>query len=43
VTTLRAAGLDAELFMIRSNGGHLDGLTQMEQARGVLGEFLARG
>ena len=43
VATLRAAGLDAELFMIRSNGGHLDGLTQMEQARGVLGEFLARG
>jgi homoserine O-acetyltransferase len=42
VATLRVAGLDAELFMIKSNGGHLDGLTQMEQARGIVGEFLAR-
>jgi homoserine O-acetyltransferase len=40
VSTLRAAGLDAGLFMVRSNGGHLDGLTQMEQARDILGEFL---
>ena len=42
VATLRAAGLDAEIFMIRSNGGHLDGLTQMGQARAIVGEFLAR-
>ena len=42
VATLRADGLDAELFMLKSNGGHLDGLTQMDQARGIVGEFLAR-
>jgi len=41
VSTLRAAGLDADLFMIRSRGGHLDGLTQMEQTRDVVSEFLA--
>ena len=41
VETLRAAGLDADLFMLKCNGGHLDGLTQMEKARGVLTDFLA--
>ena len=40
VTTLLAAGLDAELFMLKGNGGHLDGVTQMDQARGVLHIFL---
>jgi homoserine acetyltransferase len=41
VETLRAAGLDAELFMLKCNGGHLDGLTQLEMARDVLTDFLA--
>ena len=41
VETLRAAGLDAELFILKCNGGHLDGLTQLEKARDVLTDFLA--
>ncbi len=40
VEMVRAAGLDAELFMLKGNGGHLDGLTQMDQARSVLRVFL---
>jgi homoserine O-acetyltransferase len=40
VETLRAAGLEAELFPLAGNGGHLDGLSQMEQAREVVKNFL---
>jgi homoserine O-acetyltransferase len=40
VTTLRAASLAAELFMLKGNGGHLDGLTRLDQARSVLSDFL---
>lgn len=42
VATLQAAGLEAELFMLNCRGGHLDGLTQMEMARGVITDFLDR-
>ena len=42
VAALKAAGLDAELFLLKSNGGHLDGLSQMEKVRDVVGEFLTR-
>jgi homoserine O-acetyltransferase len=41
VATLRAAGLDADLFMLKGKGGHLDGLALMDQARGILHDFLA--
>lgn len=41
VETLREAGLEAELFLLRVTGGHLDGLTEMELARNVVGDFLA--
>jgi homoserine O-acetyltransferase len=41
VEELRAAGLEAALFMLKGTGGHLDGLSKMDQARNVLGEFLS--
>jgi homoserine O-acetyltransferase len=41
VDDLRAAGLEAELFMLKGTGGHLDGLSKMDQARGVLDGFLS--
>ncbi len=40
VGTLRAAGLEAVLFILQVTGGHLDGLTEMELARDVLSDFL---
>ena len=40
VDTLREAGLKADLFMLHVDGGHLDGLTEMDLARSVLNEFL---
>jgi homoserine O-acetyltransferase len=41
IATLRAAGRQAELFVLRGTGGHMDGLTQMPQARQVLYKFLS--
>jgi homoserine O-acetyltransferase len=41
VDELRAAGLEAELFVLKGNGGHLDGLTKLDQAHGVLRDFLS--
>jgi hypothetical protein len=41
VDELREAGLEAELFMLKGTGGHLDGLSKMDQARSVLGDCLA--
>lgn len=40
VTALRKAGRPAELFVLRGTGGHMDGLTQMAQARDVIHNFL---
>jgi len=36
----RAAGRPAEVFVLPGTGGHVDGLSQMEAARGVLQDFL---
>ena len=41
VNELLAAGLEAELFMLKGNGGHLDGLSKLDQARDVLRDFLS--
>jgi homoserine O-acetyltransferase len=41
IAALRAAGRQAELFVLRGTGGHMDGLTQMPQARQVLYKFLS--
>ena len=40
VEDLKAAGLDAELFMLKVSGGHLDGLAQIDRAGPVISEFL---
>ena len=40
VEELKAAGLDAELYMLNVSGGHLDGLAQIDQAEAVIREFL---
>ncbi|MGZ3158284.1 MAG: E22 family MetX-like putative esterase [Burkholderiaceae bacterium] len=40
VCTLNAAGRKAELFVLRGSGGHMDGLTQIAQARNVINDFL---
>lgn len=37
----RAAGLEAEVFVLPGTGGHVDGLTQMEAARSILQRFMA--
>jgi hypothetical protein len=41
VAALNAIGRKAELFILRGTGGHMDGLTQMAQARKVINDFLA--
>ena len=40
VEELKAAGLDAELFMLNVSGGHLDGLAQIDQADQAIRTFL---
>ena len=40
VEELKAAGLDAELFMLNVSGGHLDGLAKIDQAGPVVSSFL---
>ena len=40
VEDLRAAGLDADLSMLKVSGGHLDGLSQIDQAEPVIRTFL---
>lgn len=40
VKNLRAAGLEAKLFMLDCSGGHLDGLMRIDLARQVMSEFL---
>lgn len=41
VTQIRQAGGRAELMLIRGNGGHYDGLTQLDQHREAIQRFLA--
>ena len=40
VEDLKAAGLDAELSMLKVSGGHLDGLAQIDRAAPVIRRFL---
>jgi homoserine O-acetyltransferase len=40
--TLRAQGNTVEYFEIPTDGGHIDGVTQIGQAAKAIGEFLAR-
>ena len=40
VEELKAAGLDAELFILNVSGGHLDGLAQIDQADQAIRTFL---
>ncbi len=40
VEDLRAAGLDAELYMLNVSGGHLDGLAQIDRAEAEIRQFL---
>ena len=40
VEDLRAAGLDAELSMLKVSGGHLDGLAQIDRAKPAIRQFL---
>lgn len=40
VADLRAAGLDADLFMLNVTGGHLDGLAQIDRAEPAIRKFL---
>ncbi len=42
VEDLKAAGLDAELFMLHVSGGHLDGLVEIGQAEETIRRFLDR-
>ncbi|OQA29665.1 MAG: Homoserine O-acetyltransferase [Betaproteobacteria bacterium ADurb.Bin341] len=42
VEDIRAAGGRAELFMLKGNGGHFDGLNLIGQARDVIQDFLAK-
>lgn len=41
VADLNAIGRKAELFILRGSGGHMDGLSQMPQARDVVNDFLS--
>ncbi len=41
VEDIRAAGGRAELFLIKGDGGHFDGLNRIGQARDVIQDFLA--
>jgi len=41
VKTIRAAGGRAELFTLKGDGGHFDGLNLIDQAREVIQNFLA--
>ena len=40
VEDLRAAGLEADLFMLKASGGHLDGLAQIDRAEAAIRQFL---
>jgi len=40
VEDLQAAGLDAELSMLKASGGHLDGLAQIDRAETAIRQFL---
>ena len=42
VDTLRAQGNTVEYFEIASDGGHVDGVTQIGQAAKPIAEFLAK-
>ncbi len=42
VAQIRAAGGEAEIRLLAGNGGHLDGLSRITQAREQIAEFLAR-
>lgn len=42
VADLKAAGLDADLFMLEVSGGHLDGLAQIDRADDAIRRFLER-
>jgi len=41
VRDIRAAGGRADLFLLKGDGGHFDGLNLIDQARDVIHEFLA--